>query len=74
LGRQLLDSSVDRVPIRDHRGHQPTCELGRLRVTLGRREMALEDRRRRSLAELRLEHRGERESAGGAFGPMPVRA
>jgi hypothetical protein len=36
--------------------------------------MALEDRRRRSLAELRLEHRGERESAGGALGPMPVRA
>jgi len=63
LGCGTLDSSVDRVPLGDDDPDDRAGELSRRRVRLGLRELPLQDRGGRALAELRLEHRRERDAS-----------
>jgi hypothetical protein len=72
LGRRRLDSSVNIDPIRDHPTDDSAGELAGSRVCLDLRQLPLQDRRRRSLAEIRLEHGGERDPPAGAQRPDAV--
>jgi len=74
LGCQLLDSGVDRVAVGDDHGDKLAGQFGRGRVALELGEMALENGGSRALAEVGLEHRGERQPPPGSFRSNEVRA
>ena len=70
-GAAAVIRRVQRVAVADHVRDQTRGPARRPRVAL-RREVALEDRVGRPLAELGLEHRGEREAAAGPAAPGAV--
>ena len=63
MGRQELDSGVDRVPILHHGLDDRAGQVAGCRVGLGLGELALEDGGRGPLAELGLEDGGEGDAA-----------
>jgi hypothetical protein len=69
LPRDLLDSGVDSIAVGDHRGDDLAGQVGRHRVAFCLGQVPLEDGRRRSLAELRLEDRSERDAPAGSLRP-----
>jgi hypothetical protein len=69
-----LDSSVDVDPIRDHRPDDPAGQLARRLVRLDLGQVALEDGSRGALAEVRLEHGGQRDPTPGPQRPNAIGA
>jgi len=72
LGCRGLDSGVDLDPIRDGRVDDRPGQLAGRGIGLHLGQIALQDRRRGALPEVRLEHRRERHSPPGAQAPDPV--
>ena len=66
LGRRRLDPGVDLDPIRDHRGHDRPGQLAGRRIGLDLGQLALQDRGRGSLPEVRLEDRRQPDPPPGA--------
>jgi hypothetical protein len=62
LGCEGLDPSVDLDPIQDHRRHDRPGQLAGSGIGLDLGQLALQDRGRGSLPEVRLEDRGERDA------------
>lgn len=56
MRRHRLDSGVDLQPICDDRADDAAGQIARAGVRLDGREVALQDRHGRALAEVRLEH------------------
>ena len=68
-GRRAVDQRIDLDAVLDDDGDQFAGQLGRDGITLGVRQMPLEDRLGSALAEVGLEDRGERQST-----PRPASA
>ena len=74
MGRRGLDSGVDFEPVRDDRADDRPGQLAGRGIGLDLGQVALQDRGRGSLPEVRFEHRGERHAPPGAQRPDAVRA
>jgi len=66
------DPGIDFVPVANDRRDQFASKFCRRFVTLRLRQMALEDRARRPLAEVGLEHRGQRKAPTGPPSADPI--
>jgi hypothetical protein len=66
------DPGVDFVPVANDRPDQFAGEFGRRFVSLRLSQMTLEDRARGPLAEVGLEHRGQRKAPAGPPTADPV--
>ena len=71
--RDGLDSSVDFEPVRHHHADDHPGQLAGRGIGLDLGQVALQDRGRGSLPEVRFEHCGERHAPPGAEAPDAVR-
>ena len=70
--RDAIDGLVDLDPVSDHCRDKFARQIRGDRIAFGLGQMTLKDGLGRTLAEVGLEDRSERETAPGAGAPLPV--